>query len=983
MKRRYSIGGVSAVGLCLAATSVQAQTTNAQSSELEEIVVTGYRQSLQNAADAKRESINFTDSVFAEDIGKFPDTNIAESLNRIPGIQLTREVNGEGLNIAIRGLGTNFTKTLLNGHDISVASTGRTDAQSVNRELDLDLFPTELFNRLDVSKSSVASTVEGGVSGTVNLRSARPFDFETGWNVNYQVQGQYGEQSDKYSPRGAVTTTWRNDTFGVLVGVAAVRNKSTTKGYETIGWTNANLTYAQCGITPPSGTDANTGAGGSCTTGNETGGNGWVMPATLPGNVGNGLTPGAPVDQAFLLANNPGLTISQIGNANMPRLGREAYISGNRDRVSALTSVELRPSDSMRFSLDAMYADASRKFDRLDMDLVGRNFSTNGSLIPTHLQVDEHNIVTSGTFVNAQYFLEARPYDEEVDFYDITPTAQFDFSDSMQLTVSGFYSRSTFAREAPTILINTPLNQGLAVQFENQGGDFPNVTSNFDLNDPSIGWTWSGGRLNIQNEKRTTRTRGGNIDFQWGDNTNNLRSGVMYGEAYRLISPRDNSARWEDIACRGGLDANGNSPTTGRLPCDGLSAAAAVPQSALASYLMPGPAGFITVDFDRFKADTNYDELSSTAPEVNSAATGASAGSIEEKNRAAYFEANGEAKIMDRTLRLNAGIRYVKTNQTIGGPVTIGGVRQWQYLDSDYDAWLPSFNAALNVTDTVVARLAGSRTLTRANPNSMLPNTNFSDPSAQSASQGNPNLSPYLSTNVDLGVEWYTGQEGYVALALFGKQISGFTVPGTNTIQFRQLGVPFEDLTTQQQGAINTRGGPDSPNAVVTVSQQVNASGLLDLKGYEITWVQPLHFFEGLGFSANYTHVNQKSVGQGVPAIALGVSDYTYNGTLYFERDAASIRLSYTYLSDQTLTDPGQNGLTGIRFYGLGRGQLDLSASYEFASLPTSPRLSLDVTNLTGEPQRSVLGDTSPYSNATWTFYDPGYTVMLGLRGKF
>jgi outer membrane receptor protein involved in Fe transport len=108
--------------------------------ELDRVVVTGYRQSIQFATDAKRESTNFTDSIFAEDIGKFPDLNIAESLNRIPGIQLSREVNGEGVNISIRGLGTSFTKTLLNGSQIAVASTGGTDSQNQNREVDLDLW---------------------------------------------------------------------------------------------------------------------------------------------------------------------------------------------------------------------------------------------------------------------------------------------------------------------------------------------------------------------------------------------------------------------------------------------------------------------------------------------------------------------------------------------------------------------------------------------------------------------------------------------------------------------------------------------------------------------------------------------------------------------------------------------------------------------------------------------------------------------------
>jgi TonB-dependent receptor len=142
------------------------------------IVVTGFRASLQSSTEAKRASTGFTDSIFAEDIGKFPDTNIAESLNRIPGITISREITGEGLQVAIRGLGTNFTRVLLNNAPIAVASTGRDGSQSTNREVDLDIFPTELFTQLTVNKSSTASMLEGGAAGTVNLRSARPFDNE-------------------------------------------------------------------------------------------------------------------------------------------------------------------------------------------------------------------------------------------------------------------------------------------------------------------------------------------------------------------------------------------------------------------------------------------------------------------------------------------------------------------------------------------------------------------------------------------------------------------------------------------------------------------------------------------------------------------------------------------------------------------------------------------------------------------------------------
>ena len=175
--RNRRIAFVSALMLSATAFPAFAQETPAEEvDEDSEILVTGYRASLESSANAKRDSIGFTDTVFAEDIGKFPDTNIAESLNRIPGITIVRETSGDGLNVAIRGLGTNFTRVTLNNAPIAVASTGRTDSQNTNREVDLDLFPTELFTQLTVHKSPTAGLLEGGAAGVVNLRTARPFD---------------------------------------------------------------------------------------------------------------------------------------------------------------------------------------------------------------------------------------------------------------------------------------------------------------------------------------------------------------------------------------------------------------------------------------------------------------------------------------------------------------------------------------------------------------------------------------------------------------------------------------------------------------------------------------------------------------------------------------------------------------------------------------------------------------------------------------
>lgn len=930
-----------------------------QATTVDEIVVTGFRSSLAQSTNAKRDATGFQDSIFAEDIGKFPDLNLAESLNRVPGVQLTREVNGEGLNVAIRGLGTNFTRVLLNDAQIAVASSGRVDSQNQNREVDLDLFPTELFTRLDVNKTPMASMLEGGVAGIVNMRSARPFDYSDR-QITYSLQGGYSTLSEDISPRGSVIASdiWDlpgGGQFGALVGVAVARNSTRTEGFETIGWTNPNIACPGC---------------------EDIGGNGYIIPGTAPVGAGNGLTPGAPLDTAALLALNPGLSLEQLSNGIIPRLGRDALIEGDRDRDSALISLEYRPNDDLNFYVDALYSEGRRNFNRVDINWVVRN---SNHMVPIGLEIDDNNVVTRGTFANSQFFLEARPYEETVDFININPGVSWRINDWLHLEGQINWSESDFFRQAPTVLFNTPLNQGLTVEYDNTSGDYPSITSNFDLNDPNLGWTWAnGGRVNIQNERREVRNRGTRWDLTIGEaDRNNLRIGVAYDDVTRTIEALDNSARWQTLVCGGG-GITPEDPVPAPIPACTGGPGSAVTNADLANFIRPGELGFVMVDYDAFFAATNFDAFNSTAPFSAAAATGAQSGTIAEETLGAFVEFNGVSELLGRDLRYNAGVRYVTTDQEITGPQTINGELSFLTLGQTYEEFLPAFNAVWDVTDDITFRMAASRTLTRPNPSAMLPGTSFSDPSAQTASQGNPNLAPYLSTNFDIGGEWYTGGEGYVGVAFFRKAVNGFTVNGINTIPFLDLGVPFDQLTNLQQQAINDRGGPDA--ATVQVQQQVNAQGRLEIEGVELTWVQPLDFIlEGAGFLANYTNITQESSGQGVPAVAVGVSPYTYNVTGYYERGPASIRLSYVFNDAQISSGANQNGIGVAQLRTDERGQWDLAASYDLDWLPTAPQLTLDVINLTDEPQRS----TFEWDNAAFTYYEPGTTVLLGIRGRF
>jgi TonB-dependent receptor len=924
--------------------------------DLDSVVVTGYRQSLQYSTDAKRESTGFTDSIFSEDIGKFPDTNIAESLARIPGIQIDRDVNGEGLNVGIRGLPQSFTKTIINGGEAATASIGLNRGNQ-NREVDLNLFPTEFFNKLTVYKSPQASLPEGGISGVVDMRSMRPFDIP-GRHLNYSGQFDYNTIGEKFNPRGSVLYSWTNDegTFGALVGASVVRSRMSVRGWESVGWMNPGLNYQQCGLTPPEGVDPLTNRPTECNPG---GGGSLQMPNTVPDNAstrGAGMTPGDIVDAEWLLAQNPGLTIGQITEALFPRLARPVDMSGDRERDAVVASLEWRPSDRMHFYVDALYSRANYENDRIDVNLVGRTFGPSGFL-PTNMQLDANNVVTSATLVNSQFLLEARPYRDEVQYWNINPGATFWFgeNDSVKLDVQANWSRSWFFRESPTIMPTSPFT---TVEYTNNGT--PSFTAGgLDLNDPNAGWGWAGGRVNLNNEKRVTEAGRLRADLQFGEDDRNIKVGVSHDRSRRTMVAFDNSSNWQANVF--------NTVTPDELP----------------NFLRPGPYGFVTVDFDAFMNATDYQRFFDEAPEVStSQSVGAAAGGFDEKSMAAYVEFNGETEVWDRNLRFNGGVRYIDTDQDITGPVVLGGTRVWQTLSSTYDEWLPSFNVAWDVADSWVVRMSSSRTMTRPNPRSMLPATTFSDPSAEIADQGNPNLSPYLSTNFDLGLEWYTGDEGMVALTMFNKRVSGYTYQGINVRPFRDLGIPLDSLTENQLAALNANGGLDAP---INVRQQVNADATLDIQGWELIWVQPLDFvFQGLGFMANYTDIELEPTGQEADELAgnlFGISPVMWNATAYWENDVTSVRLSYNWVegSPQRALGNNEGGLNYGQYFGEDRGQFDLSASYTLASLPSKPQVTFNVLNITNEETRNYI----TYPNVPGEIYQPGRTFLIGLRGTF
>ncbi|MDH2134013.1 TonB-dependent receptor [Sphingobium yanoikuyae] len=941
----FAASAFGALGLAQAAAAqdaaAPAETAAApQDSETADIVVTGIRASLESATNAKKNAVAFGDSIFAEDIGKLPATNLAETLNRMPGVRLNRDINGEGTQVAIRGLGPSFTRVLLNGSQLQVASDGGTNGGSANREVDLDFFPSELFTRLDLAKSPSPSTLEGGIAGTVNLRNARPFDKE-GTHVTVVAQGQYTDNNDKFSPRGAIVASHTTDTFGILVGVAGVKTKTRVDGFESVGWTDGNL-----------------GTG-------DAGGNNFSWASVVPNNTGHGLVAGQPVD----VVATSGLTRDQLSTALIPRLGRKSLTEGDRSRISALASLEWRPSDELHFALDGIWAKSKRDYSKVNMNWQVRNSGpgtsaqSTGGMVPIDLTVDDNGVVTSGTFANSSYFLEASLFKQTTKFWNVNPSVSWQPTEDLKVDLSANWSKSRFFREQPTWAFQTTPQSGVETYYDNSGGDYPSITSNLDLNDPNNGsWQWY--RQNIQLVRRKTETKGAHLDVTYGDDMFNVKVGGAYDQATRSIRAYDNSTAYQLSVCGTG--------------CTG--ATGTVPTSAIAQYLRSSStAGFIVPDFDALKQATNYASYRDSAPEARGAVTGGATGDMDEKVWGAYFELNGVTTIAGRDLHINTGMRYAHTDQLVVGPSQVGTAIVDITSSSTYENFLPSINLTYDVADNVKLRASASRTMTRPDAGAILPGITFSDPSALTATAGNPNLKPYTSDNYDLGGEIYTGGIGYVGVSLFMKNIQGFTVTTSEQVAFGSLNIPFDSLISTQQNALNDRSlqtGIPVAQLPITVNRPVNLRDL-KIKGIEATWVQPLDFLvKGLGFSANGTYLKQSS-SSGL--VATGVSPWSYNLQGFYENGGLSVSVNYVWNDEAIAVNGPQNGINGADLKSDARGQLDMSAGYQLPFFNKALRLTLDVLNITDEPIRT----TFEYSNAAYSVYYPGRTVLAGIRANF
>jgi len=231
--------------LGVASTAIAQDGASAATAEnaeaIDEVVVTGFRASLDKALDAKQSQVGAIDMIVAEDIADFPDLNLAESLQRVPGVVIARDA-GEGRQISVRGLGPQFTRVRINGIEAMSANGGTDAAGGTNRgrNFDFNTFASELFSNITVRKTAAAETEEGSLGATVDLRTGRPFDYD-GLTVAGSLQLGYNDLSEESDPRAAflISNTFADGKFGALFSVAYTERKLSDEGASTVRWQNS------------------------------------------------------------------------------------------------------------------------------------------------------------------------------------------------------------------------------------------------------------------------------------------------------------------------------------------------------------------------------------------------------------------------------------------------------------------------------------------------------------------------------------------------------------------------------------------------------------------------------------------------------------------------------------------------------------------------------------------------------------------------
>jgi iron complex outermembrane recepter protein len=945
--RKQLFFGLSLAALAAAFSAAPAAAQDATAAPEDEIIVTGFRRSLAEAIDIKRNETSAVDAIVAEDIADFPDLNLSESIQRVPGVVITRS-NGEGRQISVRGLGPQFTRVRLNGME-AMSAEGSTDAEggtNRSRSFDFNLFASELFNNITVRKTASAEVEEGSLGATVDLRTARPFDYE-GFTLATSLQWGYDDLAQTYNPRVAflASNTWMDGRLGALFSLAYTDRESLEEGSSTVRW-------------QPGGTAA------QCVTG---GGPDFGLGSSCFGNV-LGETEDTP-------AGSRG-DFDAVNAAFHPRIPRYDIYQHEQNRLGTTLSFQFRPTDRTDITLDLLHAE--HRSTRTETFLEAPVFSTNGASAINAVDVLDYQIdgdtLVYGVFNDVDIRTEFRADRLSNRLDQVSLTLDQEFGD--RLHGSAYVGRSKADHSNPvqtTLLWDHNDVDGYTYDYRGDNR-LPLITyGGLDVADPSV-WTLTQIRLRPQFVDNLFETAYGDLAFQAND-WFTLRGGVNWKNyEFNSIELRRSNGTTSNIE--------------GTLP----GIASGTPTTDYAQIVTFNGSGLdIPAGLVRTYATPNVDTAAalwglydhSSFPVGIQPALGNNF-SIDEEDRGGYVQADWDSQLSGMRFRGNLGVRYVETDQSSTGYTFSGGVPLQETVDRSYSDTLPSLNMVLEPAQDLLLRFAAAKVMTRPNLGQLNPGAAVSvSGSNKTVTAGNPLLDPFRATSYDVALEWYFHPEALLSVAYFHKDVDSFvqTVRSSGAFTGNSLGLPDSVAIAACGAQYPATCSPSDTNW--QFSQPQNTPGG-PVEGYEISLQLPFYFLDGwlsnFGVIANYTNITSSidyvdSTGAVVVTDDLtGLSGESWNATLYYEGTRLSARISGAYRSAYLTTIPGRNGNTSE--------STNSTLNVDFASsLQMSERLklTLEALNLTDEVSDQFL---SPEDRLSF-YHHYGRQVMLGVRFNY
>ncbi|MGK6321172.1 TonB-dependent receptor [Sphingomonas sp. DT-204] len=898
-----------------------------------DIVVRGVRGSLLRSIQAKRDADTIVDAISAEELGKFPNRNVAEALANIPGVTVGRDGRGEGRAITVRGLGENFAITTLNGRILP------TDGP--DRSFSFDVLPSEIISGAEVQKAVRASELEGSIGGNVDLRTARPLD-RKGFHASAAIEGQYNDLVDKggYKITGVVSTTFADDTMGIVLGGSYNKYKFRTDNLGEYSITDG--TEAAYGV------DFN--------------GDGRVNPD----------------------ANGPAYI--------WPDYYSVGYVTGERERIGAAGSFQWKPSSDFEVTIDGLYS----HFDVTQHNYRSSNYlnplGDDGSLRwdPASIRTDDNNVVT-GFNVNdlvAEVLTTDEPRKSET--YQIGGRIDWRAGEKWKFALDGYYGKATDNSGGQNRFVVAGILDASAA-FATRNNGLPDLAITIPGGrtlDQATNDDFRAHYIGIQGQNIADRTQGVKLDGEYevaNDIFKSITFGVAWTDRRKTVDQIDNQYTTSCNYC-------GYPFTFGQIGADVVQ-----PGRENILSKRPGnfPRNFPYFDIDTYlaalpRADANpaildpnscLDETGTPIPgcSLSPYPAGYSTQVIEpdlpasylikERTWAGYVQFNLEGQ----GWRADLGARLVSTKvSSTGYGASIASIIprvgtqdndvNFNPVDDitgggDYLRLLPAANFSYDIADGFRVRLAASQAISRPTFGELSPAKDAT--SAQSGTYiiydaGNPNLKPTEADQFDVSLEYYPTNRLALTAAAFYKHITNFV----STVPVDVVITPTDQPANQQQ------------NFDFVEYQVVNGDSA---KVYGIEVGGQYFLDNGFGIQANATYNHSRAKSGDVTTDLPGAIPFSANAKLFYENHGIGAQVSYSYQSRYVYAQSGNLGYLPVKedpYH-----EMSASLSYD-----VTKNLSVYVqgSNLLG----SAIKRFNTYRNVPNFYEYSGRSFFFGIRGR-